>query len=109
MTLLFKRPLLIKVLSGEKTQTRRRRRPNVKVGGEYRLRKGYSWLQTRITVTGLDRQRLGDVTPDDVRREGFNSLDEFREAWTGIYGGWDPDQVVWVVDFVLTETFKEKP
>jgi hypothetical protein len=91
VTLLFKRPLLIKVLSGEKTQTRRRRRPKVKVGGEYRLRKGYSWLQTRITVTDLRRQRLGDVTPDDVRREGFASLDEFREAWTGIYCGWDPD------------------
>ena len=109
MTLLFKRPLLIKVLSGEKTQTRRRRRPNVKVGGEYRLRKGYSWLQTRITVTELSRQRLGDITPDDVRREGFNTLEEFKEAWAGIYEGWDPDQVVWVVDFVLTETFKEKP
>jgi hypothetical protein len=109
VTLLFKRPLLIKVLSGEKTQTRRRRRPNVKVGREYRLRKGYSWLQTRITVTDLQRQRLGDITPDDVGREGFDSLDEFREAWNGIYGGWNPDQLVWVVDFVLTETFKEKP
>ena len=109
MTLLFKRPLLIKVLSGEKTQTRRKRRPNVKVGGDYRLRKGYSWLQTRITVTGLRRQRLGDVTPDDARREGFDTLAEFMDAWTGIYGGWDPDQEVWVVDFVLTETFKEKP
>ena len=109
MTLLFKRPLLIKVLSGEKTQTRRKRRPNVKVGGEYRLRKGYSWLQTRITVTDLRRQRLGEVTPDDVRKEGFDSLEEFKEAWVGIYEGWDPDQMVWVVDFVLTETFKEKP
>lgn len=109
MTLLFKRPLLIKVLGGKKTQTRRTRRPNVKVGGEYRLRKGYSWLQTRITVTGLGRQRLGDITLEDVGREGFDSLDEFKAAWTGIYGGWDPDQVVWVVDFVLTETFKEKP
>ena len=101
--------MLIKVLSGEKTQTRRKRRPNVKIGGEYRLRKGYSWLQTRITVTGLWRQRLGDVTPDDVRREGFETLDELMEAWAGIYEDWDPDQEVWVVDFVLTETFKEKP
>ena len=101
--------MLIKVLSGEKTQTRRKRRPNVKVGGEYRLRKGYSWLQTRITVTDLRRQRLGEVTPDDVRKEGFTSLEEFKEAWVEIYGDWDPDQEVWVVDFVLTETFKEKP
>jgi len=62
VTLLFKRPLLIKVLSGEKTQTRRRRRPDVKIDGEYRLRKGYNWLQTRITVTGLGRQRLEDIT-----------------------------------------------
>ena len=109
MTLLFKRQLLIKVLSGEKTQTRRTRRPNVKVGGEYRLKKGYSWLQTRITVTGLDRQRLGDITPEDIRREGLSGLEEFKAAWTGIYGGWDPDQTIWVVDFMLTETFKEKP
>ncbi|NIO09270.1 MAG: ASCH domain-containing protein [Deltaproteobacteria bacterium] len=101
--------MLIKVLSGEKTQTRRKRRPNVKLGGEYRLRKGYSWLQTRITVTGLYRQRLGEVIPEDVRREGFDTLEEFRDAWAGIYGGWDPGEVVWVVDFVLTETFKERP
>jgi len=101
--------LLIKVLSGEKTQTRRKRRPNVRVGGEYRLRKGYSWLQTRITVTGLRRQRLGDVSPGDAGREGFDTLDEFKEAWVEIYGDWDPDQEVWVVDFALTETFKEKP
>ncbi|MBN2336255.1 ASCH domain-containing protein [Candidatus Bathyarchaeota archaeon] len=109
MTLLFKRRFLTKILRGDKTQTRRRSRPSVKIGGTYHLRNGYSKLPERITVTALYTQRLGDITPGDAEAEGFGSVGEFKEAWTGIYGGWDPEQKAWVVEFTLTETFKEKP
>ena len=66
-------------------------------------------LPEKITVTDLYTQRLGDITAQDVEAEGFSSEADFTETWIGIYGGWEPEQPVWVVEFTLTETFKEKP
>jgi len=51
------------------------------------------------------KQRLGDISPDEVRKEGFNTLDEFKKEWIEIYGEWNPDKDVWVVEF---EAVKDK-
>jgi hypothetical protein len=44
-------------------------------------------------------QRLGDITPEEVKKEGFNTFSEFKSDWIEIYGEWNPDQKVWVVVF----------
>jgi hypothetical protein len=111
LTLLFKRRFIPHILAGEKTQTRRPSKPGVREGGTYTLREGYLPTPHRITVTRVYTQRLGDVSQEDARTEGFGSLGEFMEAWAGIYGSWSPDRAVYVVEFRLegvTEMFKEK-
>ena len=101
MTLLFKRRFIPQILAGEKTQTRRPARPQVKEGGTYQLRAGYAPTGHRITVERLFTQRLGEVGPEEAACEGFGSVEEFAAAWVGIYGGWSPDQTVYVVEFRL--------
>ena len=100
MTILFKKSFIDKIISGEKTATRRPRRPMVKPGGVYHIRVGfYTHLPDRFRVLKRFQQRLGDMGHDDALKEGFSCLDEFRAEWEGIYRAFDPDQVVWVVEF----------
>lgn len=100
------------IMSGDKTQTRRLNKPSVKVGKEYRLRRGYySYLADRIRIIQMFTQNLGEITVEEVLKEGFSSLEDFKTAWEGIYGDWDPEKRVWVVEFQHIregETFKEK-
>ncbi len=77
----------------------------VREGRAYRLRIGYSEiLPQRILVESLRRQRLGEMTEADAAREGSANLAAFRAEWEGIYGGWDPSEEIWVVEFSLLPT-----
>ena len=100
-----------KVLDGSKTQTRRISGYKLKVGRAYAVRSGMlEPAQARITITRAWRQQLRDLTPEDVRKEGFTSFTEFRQAWISIYGSWNPDQIVTAYEFrLLTSARKDKP
>ena len=83
------------ILGGEKTATRRLRRPRVSAGKSYRVRAGFfTYLPHRILVESVYRQPLSEVSDADVRREGYPGVAEFR-------GAWDPSESVWVVEFRL--------
>ena len=100
MTILFKKEYIEKIICGEKTTTRRPKRPNVKPGGLYKIRRDfYNFLPNKIMVVKRYKQRLGDMTEQDAITEGFSSLEEFRCEWNSIYKTWDPEQQVWVVEF----------
>jgi hypothetical protein len=104
LSLIFKGEHLDKVLAGVKTQTRRSSYPKVKIGQTVRLRRGYSKpLQEAIVIKGVYTQILGEITENDVVKEGFKTRDEFIEAWSRLYGSWAPGKSVWVIDFVLAE------
>lgn len=49
-------------------------------------------------VTEVERQRLGDVSEDDARQEGFADLAAYRDLISRMHGGmpWDEDTLVWV-------------
>ena len=99
---LFKRPLLFLILQGRKTQTRRVHRREWKVGRTYALRTSwYGKPEGYIIITRKFHQRLGDISLEDVKKEGFDSLEEFRKAWEKINGTWDPEQTVIVYEFQL--------
>lgn len=51
-----------------------------------------------IRVIDVYEQLLGEMTEEDAVREGGYTLDEFREKWEEINDGWDPEQLVWVVE-----------
>jgi hypothetical protein len=104
MGLIFRRDHIDAILEGRKTQTRRRHAHPLKAGKVYDVNKDwYHSTGHRILVTRVRRQRLGDVTPGEARAEGGYSVEEFREAWRQIYGGWDPDEEVVVYEFKLLE------
>lgn len=106
---MFKRHLLEKVLSGEKTQTRRISKRKYKIGKEYRLRKDwYHYYDHRIKIIDRREERLGDITEEDAVREGFNSVKDFKKAWININGIWDPDIIVHVYDFELILSESDK-
>lgn len=112
MTLLFKRQFITKIRKGTKTQTRRLKQPRLKIGKKYSLRENYkTTLPDKILITDIYQQYLGDITPEDVKKEGFTTKKEFKEIWTDIYGEYAPEMYIWVVEFRYidpTETFKEK-
>lgn len=103
MALTFKRPLLSLILQGKKTQTRRL--PNNRQLQEGRIYpimddwtegpKGY------VRIIRKFQQRLGDITIADIRKEGFNTLEEFKATWEKLYGEWNPNQTVIVYEFEL--------
>jgi len=104
VTILFKPRHVPLILDGRKTHTRRIwKRNRVKVGGEY-------WASTalfdkskrfaRLKVLATWRENLGDITQEDVVKEGYAFGSEFLEAF-GSINGVEPDlfQEVTVVEF----------
>jgi len=101
---MFKKDLLDLVLSGRKTQTRRRHKNPLKEGRIYAVKR--NWLEATgeyIRITKVYPQKLGDVSEEEAIKEGFSGLDKFREAWIRINGNWDPEMEVTVYEFELAE------
>ena len=55
----------------------------------------------QITVVDVRRELLGDLTPQDARREGFRFTAEFMARWERTHGLVDPDLHVWVISFAV--------
>ncbi len=89
--MMFANPLRERVRSGEiTTSVRFWQRPNVKVGGRYRLLDGH------IEVTRLQEVDLDDVTEAIARVGGFESLEALMK--TARHGR---GERVFVVDFAF--------
>ena len=104
--MLFKRTLLEKIIAGEKTATRRptERKPGrrvFEVGERVGVRNGYVKFKAYITIVRRYRQKLGDMTDEDARKEGCKDLEDFKRIWKKIYRKWNPRKVVWVYEFKL--------
>lgn len=99
-----------KVLSGRKTQTRRR--VCGARGPRYAASKGKTLAVQpgrgkhgvgRIKITDWRIEHLIDITLADAIAEGFNTIDEFMEAWETIHGHRSPATLVEVLTFKLAE------
>jgi hypothetical protein len=107
--MMFKRPLLDKILGGQKTQTRRsiKRKPGAQVfsvGDIVGIRAGYTKYVGYIRVTTRRREKLGCITEEDAKKEGCASVEDFKATWGRLFGRWTPGLVVWVYDFVLVQS-----
>jgi hypothetical protein len=97
-------------MSGEKTVTRRIASANprstwsaagckLRVGRDYAVCPGRGRKAIgRARVLGLTLIPLGRLTPDEARREGFDTVTAFEHAFTEINGGYDPHALVWRVE-----------
>lgn len=89
------------VLDGTKSQaTRRRPDPQIQEGS---LVRGAVSYFADLRVTGVVRKRLGEFTEEDARREGGYSLAEFKEYWRRTSGDWNPDEVVYLIQFEVAK------
>jgi hypothetical protein len=101
---LFKRKHIHKIRQGQKTQTRRTHKHTWKLGKTYAIRdRWFGKPEGHIKITRKFKQKLGDISCEDVKKEGFNSLEEFRKAWIEMYGSWYPEQIVTVYEFKFVE------
>ena len=100
--MIFKRSLVQKILLGEKTQTRRVKPYRYGPGSTVCIQDRWNEpARARVEITRVYRQRLGEISPEEIKAEGFRTLEEFKAAWIEIYGAWQPDQTVWVYEFRL--------
>lgn len=53
----------------------------------------------RLYVTAVRQERLGEISFEDARAEGFRTRQEFFDYWTELYGELEPDTLVWVISF----------
>ncbi|WP_066071790.1 ASCH domain-containing protein [Neobacillus soli] len=83
-----------KVLAGEKTATRR--------NGRYADPGEIMTLEGReFVVENVYSQSLGELTDEDVRREGFDSVEAYKQSILAYHPGmpWLPQMRVWVHEF----------
>lgn len=104
--MIFSGELTDKVLSGEKTQTRRpfTGKPcQYKAGRTYSIqrKRGTHGLGPRIRVLSATPVRVADISLDDARAEGFASAGEFLARWSEFYGDTRPH--CWRIEFELVE------
>ncbi len=104
--MLFKPEHKQMILNGTKTATRRVwKRPMVKVGGIYKaklqmLSKDYF---AKIKVTKLYKQKLGDMKPNDFKKEGYPNSNDFITIWAKINKTWEYDLEVDVIEFEVVK------
>lgn len=86
-----------KIIEGKKVSERRNDR-YADSGEEIKL-DGHSFV-----IEDVYPQQLKDVTEKNAKEEGYENLEEYQNALTGIHHGavWDPEMVVWA------HYFKEK-
>jgi len=85
------------VLAGQKTQQRR--------DGVYAYPGETFELEgVEFTVTGLDRQALGDMTDADAQAEGYPSMEMYKGLILRMHAGmeWIETNQVWVHSFAKT-------
>ncbi len=56
----------------------------------------------RVEVLSIGAVRLGDIDDAEAAREGFAHRGKFIEAWEEINGKYDPDEIVWRVEFAIS-------
>lgn len=120
----FKPELAQKILTGEKTQTRRIVKPGERfvdylpggkvvftekrtkwaVGQTYAIQPGRGKAAIgRFKLLDIRRERVQDITEQDAIAEGFGSISEFFGVFESINGKAALDKEVWVLTFEVTE------
>lgn len=99
--MIFSPQLAAKVLSGEKTVTRRRlthrdgRPIRYKVNGLYAVQAGRGWPHVgHIRVNTVDVEELRDLTREEAQREGFATIGAFMDYWVKLHRIWNPIEEV---------------
>lgn len=93
------------ILIGRKTQTSRKGvYPNIKSG---RIVRAAITHFADLEILDVNRKKLGDFDENDAQREGGYTLEQFKEVWKKLHGGWNPNEAVSVIKFRLVRAVGE--
>jgi hypothetical protein len=108
--MLFKKEHIPMVLQHRKTQTRRIHKREWQIGKIYPFSdKLFGKPQGYVLITRKWKEPLGDISTEDVHKEGYNSLEEYKKAWERIFKmPWNPDLIVKAYEFTLNTKTPEK-
>lgn len=103
--ILFKPEHVEPILAGEKTQTRRLGKKRWNEGAVHQCKTNlFGDLFARVTIIQVRQERLGDISLEDLVREGHATGEDYKAVWERIYKTpWDDELLVWVVDFEVTD------
>ena len=90
------------IQAGKKTQTRRFKKPRIKIGNTYSLNTQFYKKENlgRIRIIGLQHKVSSDVTLHDARKLGYSSKSAYLAALAEIYGKMlNLHKKIWVIDF----------
>jgi len=102
--ILFKPEHVPMILNHTKTQTRRKGKRRWKVGSVHQAKTNFKKDSTfaSVLILAVREEPLGAITEAGAKAEGYNSVAEYQEVFKKIYGAWEPDEEVHVVDFEVT-------
>ena len=106
----FLNPQVAKILSGEKTVTRINL-PCPWLDGEVITAFQSSDESDKpfalLKIESVKEQMIGDITLEEVKKEGYEALEAFKETWKRLHGTVNDSDVVWAIEFSLLKVFDE--
>ena len=100
--IIFKPNHVKPILDGTKTQTRRIGARRWRQYAEHQCKTNrFGEPFAIVRIEDVRSQRLGDITMREARAEGGYDVRMFIDVWKEIHDIWDPELVVWVVEFSL--------
>ncbi|RLF09833.1 MAG: ASCH domain-containing protein [Thermoprotei archaeon] len=63
----------------------------------------------KLEITGVEHKRLRELTEEDAKRDGFNSLEELLKALRKVYGKFGLDEPVTIINFKVLKLLDDKP
>lgn len=99
--MIFSKEHLYLVLRGRKTQTRRLGRRRWNEGAVHPVKSGrYDKPAGWVRILHVRCAKLGAITLEDAEREGYSSIQTYKQAWERVYKApWAADLETWVIDF----------
>ena len=105
MALTFHEVFIEPILTSAKTVTRRDwKKAMLREGGIYKakVQKRRADHFALLKVTKLYKEELGEMTDEDAAKEGFESLEAFKDYWINDLGKtWEDSLSVFVIEFEL--------
>jgi ParB family chromosome partitioning protein len=90
------------LLDGTKTQTCRASLPDPKIKpGAIVHAAIWEPYIAELRITLVERKRLRYFDEQDAKREGGYTLEQFKKDWAQSHGGWDGNQLVYIVHFEI--------
>jgi len=96
----FKAEFIHPILSRDKVQTARVQ-TDIETGDIFAATSKQFGIFVYLRATDVERRTLGTFTEDDAKREGLESLDDFKTVWNGLHPRkhFDPLTEVTVIQF----------